>query len=102
MFIDLINANFLLQHVTEPTRQNNILNLVITNPDLRIIGLEVTDKIGDHRMIDFVLQVHDPKARTHLKISLSHKHANFELKKEEFSSFDYKVLMRTKTAKNAS
>ncbi|KAF2352299.1 hypothetical protein FHG87_016946 [Trinorchestia longiramus] len=41
---DLITTNSLQQHVNEPTGQNNIPNLFMTTPDLRIIGLEVTDK----------------------------------------------------------
>ncbi|KAF2352147.1 hypothetical protein FHG87_017097 [Trinorchestia longiramus] len=32
------------QHLNGPTKRNNILDLVITILDLRIIGLEVTDK----------------------------------------------------------
>ncbi|KAF2353586.1 hypothetical protein FHG87_015655 [Trinorchestia longiramus] len=50
-------------HVNKPTSQNNIIDLVMT-PDLRIIGLEVTDKIGDPHMINFVLEVHDSNTRT--------------------------------------
>ncbi|KAF2345333.1 OTU domain [Trinorchestia longiramus] len=52
-----MNTNFLQQHVNEPTRGNNILGLVMTTADLSINGLEVTDKIGDHQMIDFSLEV---------------------------------------------
>ncbi|KAF2360134.1 Endonuclease/exonuclease/phosphatase [Trinorchestia longiramus] len=50
--IDLINSNSLQQHVNEPTRRNNILDLVVTTSYLRIIGIEVTGKISDHQMID--------------------------------------------------
>ncbi|KAF2346976.1 hypothetical protein FHG87_022269 [Trinorchestia longiramus] len=38
--IDLIHTNSLQQHVNEPTRRNNSLDLVMTTPDLRKIGLE--------------------------------------------------------------
>ncbi|KAF2361123.1 hypothetical protein FHG87_008121 [Trinorchestia longiramus] len=51
-----MNTNSLQQHVNEPTRGNNILDLVMTTTDLSINGLEVTDKIGDHQMIDFSLE----------------------------------------------
>ncbi|KAF2352965.1 hypothetical protein FHG87_016280 [Trinorchestia longiramus] len=37
--IALMNTSSLQQHVNEPTRQNNILDLVITTSNLRIIGL---------------------------------------------------------------
>ncbi|KAF2346137.1 hypothetical protein FHG87_023107 [Trinorchestia longiramus] len=49
--IDLLCTNCVQQHVNEPTTRNNILDLAMTTPDLRIIGLEVTDNISDHQMI---------------------------------------------------
>ncbi|KAF2343848.1 hypothetical protein FHG87_025395 [Trinorchestia longiramus] len=51
-----MNTNSLQQHVNEPTRGNNILDFVMTTTDFSINGLEVTDKIGDHKMIDFSLE----------------------------------------------
>ncbi|KAF2351054.1 hypothetical protein FHG87_018187 [Trinorchestia longiramus] len=95
---DLINTNSLQQHIIDPTRRNDILDLVMTTHDLRIIGLEVMDKIGDHHVIDFALQVHDPNNKTQLKASLNYERANSALMKEELSSFDYEVLMRNKNA----
>ncbi|KAF2359886.1 Reverse transcriptase domain [Trinorchestia longiramus] len=40
-----MSTNSLQQHVNEPTRGNNIFDLVMTTTDLSINGLEVTDKI---------------------------------------------------------
>ncbi|KAF2347653.1 Endonuclease/exonuclease/phosphatase [Trinorchestia longiramus] len=99
-FIDLIHTNSLQQHVSEAAKQNNVFDLVMTTPDLRIIGLEVTDNIGDHHnMVGFALLVHDSNDRTQLNISLNYKRANLELMKEELGSLDYEVLMRNKNAK---
>ncbi|KAF2356753.1 Endonuclease/exonuclease/phosphatase [Trinorchestia longiramus] len=77
-FIDLINTNSLQQYVNEPTRQNNILDLVMTTPDLRIVEFKAMDKdkVRDHRMIDFALQIHSPNDRTELKTFLNYKRAN--------------------------
>ncbi|KAF2357940.1 Endonuclease/exonuclease/phosphatase [Trinorchestia longiramus] len=97
-FIDLLNTNSLQQHVNEPTRGNNILDLVMTTTDLSINGLEVTDKIGDHQMIDFSLEVQDPNSRTQHKQVLDYKRANFKLMKEELGSYNYEVLMNNKNA----
>ncbi|KAF2359920.1 Endonuclease/exonuclease/phosphatase [Trinorchestia longiramus] len=94
--IDLINTNSLQQHVNEPTRENNILDLVMTTSDLSINGLEVTGKIGDHQMIDISLDVQDSNTRTQHKQVLDYKLANFELMKEELSSYNYEVLMSNK------
>ncbi|KAF2349414.1 hypothetical protein FHG87_019830, partial [Trinorchestia longiramus] len=93
-----MNTNSLQQHVNEPTRGNNILGLVMTTTDLSINGLEVTDKIGDHQMIDFSLEVQDSNTRTQHKQVLDYKRANFELMKEELGSYNYKVLMNNKNA----
>ncbi|KAF2364185.1 hypothetical protein FHG87_005052 [Trinorchestia longiramus] len=91
-----MNTNSLQQHGNKPTRGNNILDLVMTTPDLSINGLEVTNKIDDHQMIDFPLEVDDPNTRTRQKQVLDYKWANFELMKEELSSNNYEVLMSNK------
>ncbi|KAF2358371.1 hypothetical protein FHG87_010874 [Trinorchestia longiramus] len=92
--IDLINTNSLRQDVNDPTRRNNIFDF----SDLRMIGLEVTDKIDGHQMIDFKIEVLDPNARTHQKPILYYKRTNFELMNEELGSINYEALMRNKTA----
>ncbi|KAF2346319.1 Reverse transcriptase domain [Trinorchestia longiramus] len=61
-----MNKNSLQQHVNKPTTGNNILDLVITTS-------EVTDKIGDHQIIDFSLDVQDPNTRTQHKQVLDYK-----------------------------
>ncbi|KAF2345144.1 Endonuclease/exonuclease/phosphatase [Trinorchestia longiramus] len=71
----------------------NILDLVMTTTDLSINGLEVTDKIGDHQMIAFSLEVQDPNTRTQHKQVLDYKRANFELIKEELGSYNYEVSL---------
>ncbi|KAF2345743.1 hypothetical protein FHG87_023501 [Trinorchestia longiramus] len=93
-----MNRNSLQQHVNEPTRGNNILDLVMTTTDLSINGLEVTDKIGDYQMIDFSLEVRDPNTRTQHEQVLDYKRANFELMKEELGSYNYEILMSNKNA----
>ncbi|KAF2362308.1 hypothetical protein FHG87_006939 [Trinorchestia longiramus] len=64
--IDLVNTNSLKQHVNEQTVENNIEDLVMMTPD-GIIRLEITNKIGDHHLIDLALQVRDPNNRGLLK-----------------------------------
>ncbi|KAF2364393.1 Endonuclease/exonuclease/phosphatase [Trinorchestia longiramus] len=96
--IYLMNTNSMQQHVNEPTRGNNILDLVMTTTDLSINSLEVTGKIGDHQMIDFSLEAQDLNTRTQHKQVLDYKRANFELMKEELGSYNYEVLMNNKNA----
>ncbi|KAF2363089.1 Ribonuclease H-like domain [Trinorchestia longiramus] len=70
----------------------------MTTTDLSINVLEVTDKIGDHQMIDVSLEVQDPNIRTQHKQVLDYKRANFELMKKELGSYNYEVLMNNKNA----
>ncbi|KAF2362551.1 Reverse transcriptase domain [Trinorchestia longiramus] len=84
----------LRQYVNDPARRNNFLDLVMTTTDISRNGLEVTNKIGDHQMIDFSLEVQDPNTRTRQKQVLDYKRANFELIKEELGSNYYEVFMR--------
>ncbi|KAF2356327.1 hypothetical protein FHG87_012920 [Trinorchestia longiramus] len=80
---NLFNTNSLQQHVNKPTRRSNIYDLVMTTPDLSVNELEVTDKINDHQIIDFTLEVQDPNAWTQHEQVLDYKRVNFELMKEE-------------------
>ncbi|KAF2367366.1 hypothetical protein FHG87_001881 [Trinorchestia longiramus] len=91
-----MNTNSLQHRVNESTRQNTILDLVKTTHDFIIIGLEVTNKIGNHHMKDFAFEVHDPNSRTQQKNARDFKLVNFELMKEELGIIVYEVLMRNK------
>ena len=56
--LQFIADNGLSQRVQEPTRQNNILDLVITTEEALIkVTLKIKDKIGDHQAIPFLLQI---------------------------------------------
>ncbi|KAF2346419.1 Reverse transcriptase domain [Trinorchestia longiramus] len=67
----------------------------MTTTDLSINALVVTEKIGDHQMIDLSLEVHDPNTRTQQKQVLDYKRANFELMKEELGSINYEGSKQT-------
>ena len=55
--LQFIADNGLSQHVQEPTRQNNILDLVITTEETPLGALQIKDKIGDYQAIQFSLQI---------------------------------------------
>ena len=52
-FINIIQDNFLKQIVSELTREDNVLNLVITNRDNLVTNMEIGEKLGssDHHEI---------------------------------------------------
>ena len=53
--MQLLADNNLTQHVHETTRENNILDLVISTEE-ELINLKITDKIGDHQTITFAIK----------------------------------------------
>jgi len=54
-FVDLIQDNFLFQHVDAPTRENNILDLAISNEIAMVQELKILEHFStsDHNMIKF-------------------------------------------------
>ena len=48
--MQLLADNNLTQYVHETTRQNNILDLVISTEEELIVNLKITDKISDHQI----------------------------------------------------
>ena len=55
--IQLLADNNLRQHVHETTRQNNILDLVISTEEELIVNRKITDKIGDHQAITLSIKM---------------------------------------------
>ena len=58
LFSDILSDNFLTQMVLQPTRGNNILDLVLTNNSDVICDAEVGEPISDHNIITFNVNVH--------------------------------------------
>ena len=58
-FLKLSQDCFLYQHVTSPTRENNILDLVFSTDDNMIDDLEVCENVidSDHRLVRWKLVV---------------------------------------------
>ena len=54
-FVDLIQDNFLFQHVREATRGSNILDLVFSNEVSMVEDLKVLEhfSMSDHNMLEF-------------------------------------------------
>jgi hypothetical protein len=50
-FVEALEENCLNQAVTEPTRQDNILDLVLTTNPLIIENISVEDGMSDHKIV---------------------------------------------------
>ena len=59
LLLEFVNDEFLTQWVREPTRGNNILDLVLTSEDDLVNELSVGEELGgsDHRLVRFSLKV---------------------------------------------
>ncbi len=57
-FLKVIQDNFLKQVVVEPTRGNNILDVILTNREEEVTQVEVGGQLGnrDHRGIRYNLE----------------------------------------------
>ena len=62
--LDIINEHDLLQLVREPTRRDdNILDLVLTNNNKLVSNITVVPGISDHDIVTFDLNTHCQKKR---------------------------------------
>ena len=54
--LHLVADNNLTQHVHESTKQNNVLDLVMTTKEKIVSNVKIGDKIGDHQTIHFSIE----------------------------------------------
>ena len=57
--LDFADENFMNQHIYEPTRGNNILDLIFSNNDDIIFDIQLSETIiSDHKLLDIVTDLH--------------------------------------------
>ena len=86
MLMSFMNTNFLSQYIDKPTRQDNILDLVLSNQPNLIKHIEVSDtELSDHRLINvksnFGIKPPDlkkPPQKPHTYSSLNFYKAQFD------------------------
>ena len=79
-FLTVIQDNFLKQVVLEPTRGNNILDLILTNREDSITQVEIGGQLGnnDHREIRYKLKWEDTYSSKNTVKIPDFRRANFE------------------------
>ena len=75
--LQFIADNGLSEHVQEPTWQKNIFDLVITTEEALLVTLQIKDKIGDHKAIQFLLQTEKEETAIE-RTNYNFRRANFE------------------------
>ena len=86
-FLDLSLDFSLSQHVKDPTRENNILDLVLTTFDNNIKEVVVQSGMSDHNMVSVELNISAKFSRKKPRIVYMFKRANYGAIKDELSRF---------------
>ena len=57
-FINLVMDNYLSQYVKEPTRESNLLDLVLTSEEAMVENVEVLEHLGnsDHNIVKWIMR----------------------------------------------
>ena len=99
--LEFIETNFLTQMVTAPTRERNILDLVLTNVPRYITEVKVTPtSLSDHKMVQLLLGfnlINPARAETaeidpHSFRAVNYHKAEFEDINRDLSEIDWTVL----------
>jgi hypothetical protein len=83
------------QHVNEPTRKNNILDLVLSNPKELVNNLFVRENFSnsDHKMIEFSINENPPRAPTNKILIRNIKKGNFNKISEQILTGNIERLL---------
>ena len=96
-----IEVNFLSQMVNEPTRMNNVLDLVLTNCPRYILDVETEQtKLSDHKLVKCLLgfnpifrkEVVPTVVDQHSFRAVNYHKANMEALNQDLSQVDWSVL----------
>ena len=96
---EFVRDNFLLQLVSDPTRHNNIIDLVFTNsPDL-VVGLEVVDNLPftDHDAVHFNLTIISTPQEPCSRSLYNYKKADLVLLNETLSHIPWNIIEQCDT-----
>ena len=85
LLMDIVKDNFLIQLVDTPTRDGNILDLVLASSSDIAYNLLVKEPFSDHNFITFTLNGRPYTKRKSLKLKYFYKNANWAQLKETLS-----------------
>ncbi len=76
--IEFLEENFLSRMVSEPTRENNLLDLVITTQDILVSNVTVGEHFGscDHKLVRIDIKAQTKVTENKVKVP-NFKRANF-------------------------
>ena len=88
--VNFLNDNFLYQMVREPTRGNNILDLILTTDENFVEGVEVGTQVGtsDHNSLRFKLKA-SFCSKSKIKVISNFKNTNFDSFRNDLKSSNW-------------
>ena len=99
---DKLLSSELEQLVREPTRENNILDLVLTSDANLIKELNVeNDGLSDHKTVKFLINYSQPRTRPSVKSYYSFKKANFNSFKDYINNNNWDLFFRNLSSDDA-
>ena len=96
-FMKLVLDNFLTQHVRQPTRGRNILDLVLSSDPVMVNDLEVSAPLGssDHNVVSFEINT-DWENKGWKKYYYDYRKATYKEMIREFSKIKWKEVFQSK------
>jgi hypothetical protein len=94
-FRDLVLDNYLDQHVLKPTRESNILDLVLTSNDLAVEKMMVEEHLGnsDHNVLTWNL-IYSLKLKKEYKIIRMYHRGDYVGMRKWLEQIDWASIMR--------
>ena len=99
-FLNCINNNFLTQHILEPTRGKNILDLVITSDEHLVDTVNVGQNFGtsDHQIITFDLKLTGNMENTQGQDKKNFFKGDYDQARKMIATMDLEGMIRGKDA----
>ena len=94
-FLECMRDGFLNQHVEEPTREQAILDWVLSNEEGLVSNLVVRGPLGksDHNMVEFFIKMESDIVNSETKV-LNLKKGNFEGMRHELAKIDWQMILK--------
>ena len=98
-FIFLIQESFLTQHVLEPTRGENVLDIVLSSQKELVDNIKINDKIhgnSDHNQIHFDINV-KPESKNKKTYRRNFHKGNYKDMRKYLAKLDWNNMLMNKT-----
>ena len=99
MFLNLVQNSFLTQHVLEPTRGENVLDIVLSSQKEFVDNVKICEPLGwgDHNQINFIIKVKEERNRKIRYRKKIHKGRYKDMRKY-LAKIDWNNTLENKTA----